>query len=737
MTAAALSWFPTPAPEHSACGLQLTRADILHLTGISAKTFERKTQQPGVIAVTPSGNGRNGKPIRRYLVASLPADLRDKVLDAYHARPKPVAVLDGKALRKAQAAAPLFSQGQFAAQEQLTAERAGHGGGPALLAELSPRDRKRAESRHAAILPLLEYELPGRRMVYSALRLQDDTAVTTKDLLARYLAETVKVEGKPVSPRTLWNWVKLWRQGGDAALGRKPRKDRGTSNFFTRYPAAARLVESEWLKPSASFTRAQNALYRDQALLRIPDAELPDLKTVTRYLKALPKPAALLARHGQKAWHDKCAPHVTRKYTDIPANGVWVSDHMIHDVEVRNDCFAGVAIDAPMRIRFTAIMDMRSRKFVGYCWAAEGDSRSIAAALRNAVARYGPPELFYCDNGKDFKKAAKGTQRLRLTPEQKQEAYRFLEATGALQQLGIPVQFCRPYSAQSKNIERGFGTMHGDFDAMLPHYTTGNAYTRPDQTILAGAEHRRLLKFGLGAASKLVPASQFIRLAQTWVEQVYNAQHAHTGKGMDGRTPNAVFDELYPPAQRRTANPEILATLLYERRKALVRKTAVTIDGERYAPAVADHETYGRFYQLNDRSVTLAFDPLDPVEAVAIDDQGNRYRLERERQTEHPAGSLTAQAPETAALIAATLQTRSRLLSATAGTVKRIHKSVAEAGHKTDLQHLAELAAQTNPVDESLISQRLIRQNTRPSEDARAPKSSHDIAAEFLGELLA
>ena len=229
------------------------------------------------------------------------------------------------------------------------------------------------------------------------------------------------------------------------------------------------------------------------------------------------------------------------------------------------------------------------------------------------------------------------------------------------------MQFCKPYSAQSKNIERGFGTMHSNFDAHLPHYTTGNAYTRPDQTILAGAEHRRLLKHGLGAASKLIPASQFIQLARTWVEQIYNAQHHHSGRGMDGRTPNQVFDELYPLAQRRTANPEILATLLYERRKALVRKTAVTIDGERYAPAVADHATYGRFYQLNDRSVTLAFDPLDPTEALAIDEQGNRYRLERERLTEHPTGSLTETAPQTAAQIAATLQTRSRLLSATRG----------------------------------------------------------------------
>ena len=300
---AALSWFPvSPQAGEPPCNLlKLTKEDICHLAGITARTFERrvKDQQDGVVSIELPQRSRNGRTVRKFVVATLPADLRAKVTEAYHARPRPVAVEETKPARKAHEVAPLFT----GVNEQAEPDR---GVSPALLAELSPKARKQAEARRNAILPLIEFDLPGRRVVYSALKLQDGRAVTTKELLSQYLAETLKVEGKRVSRGTLWNWLRAWSKGGDAALGRKPRADRGSSNFFTRYPAAARLVESEWLKPAASFTRAQNAIYRDQQLLQIPDAELPDLKTVTRYLKALPAPAALLARHGQKAWHDKC-----------------------------------------------------------------------------------------------------------------------------------------------------------------------------------------------------------------------------------------------------------------------------------------------------------------------------------------------------------------------------------------------------------------------------------------------
>jgi putative transposase len=53
---------------------------------------------------------------------------------------------------------------------------------------------------------------------------------------------------------------------------------------------------------------------------------------------------------------------------------------------------------------------------------------------------------------------------------------------GMLYRLGIEVQHCIKYHPQSKHIESFFRTLHMRFDSLFAHYTTGNAYARPDET---------------------------------------------------------------------------------------------------------------------------------------------------------------------------------------------------------------------------------------------------------------
>jgi hypothetical protein len=587
-----------------------------------------------------------------------------------------------------------------------------------------------AQARFEAIEPILTFD----RVKYSALRLSDGRAVTTGDLMVEYIAATRTVAGKRVSKRTLWRWVSQFRAGSMPALTRKTRVDQGTSKFFTRYSAAAVLVAAEYHKPYSTCQRAYDALVRDRELLQIPEAELPSYTTVRNFLDSLPEPMKILGREGLRRYNERCAPHLQRRYTDIDVNELWVADHQIHDTEVRNDCMTGAAMDAPIRLQLTCIMCMRSRKIVGYCFTVNGDWRSIATALRRACEQYGPCKVFYADNGADFKKAAAGASRIsRPSREEIQAAADELMRTGPLQQLGIAVQHCVPYSPQSKPIERLFGTVHGGLDAIMPGFLTGNAYNRPDQAILAGAEHRKLMKMNLGAASTLMPASYFIKLAETWIEKKYNAGHHHRGRGMNGHTPNEIFDEGYPLSNRRSADPDVLAMLLHERRTCLVRRTAVTIDGMRYMPLQSSPESWVAIHNANETQIAVAYDPLDPTTVIALDARGCRMAtLVAERLVEHPG--LEKGSRENAAQISDMMSTRRRLLSATAGTVKQIHRSVALAGHKTDLEHLAALAGLDVPVDE-LVSQRAVRAQTRASDTATAPPSSFDIAAEIIGDL--
>ena len=84
----------------------------------------------------------------------------------------------------------------------------------------------------------------------------------------------------------------------------------------------------------------------------------------------------------------------------------------------------------------TAIIDFRSRYVVGYAWAWEGSSASIATALRHAVLQHGPCELIYFDNGKDFCKVAKGAVPGYVQPNDidgwAEREMRSIESTGVL-----------------------------------------------------------------------------------------------------------------------------------------------------------------------------------------------------------------------------------------------------------------------------------------------------------------
>jgi putative transposase len=707
----ALAAFPMSPIAPAATGTWMTKQQICTLTGCSPRSIERYAQQ-GALSRTTQQRGRNGKILREFMVEELPGELRVKIAAAQ--QPRPVAV----AKRDIHEVAPLFAR----------QEPDGPGEGMP-QAPLSPKELRLIELRFELVELLLSYS--ENRDRYKSLRLANQTPVTTMQSFAAYLAETRTVNGKKVDWRTLFRWLKRYRQGGKPALARKPNANRGQSSFFKRYPAAAELAKATWLVPAAPADRAYRAILRNQDRLGIPDAELPSYATVRRYLDKIPQPIKVLAREGQRRWNETAAPHLTRDYTTVRPGTIYTSDHMIHDVEVRNDCFVNVAQDAPMRLRFTCIMDLSSRKIVGYAWTADGDSLSIATALRRAVERYGVPDVFYCDNGSDYKKLAKGALHTRPTPEQIGAASAKLEHCGALQQLGIKVQMCLPYRPQGKNIERAFRTVHMRLDSIFRDYLTGSPATRPDAAVLIGTEHRRLQKMGLAQHSRLMPASYFIRLAETYIEQQYNAAHEHNGQGMKGRTPNEVFEAGNPPARRRMADAAVLSMLLFDRKTAIARRGEVTLNKQQYVPISIQDKA--ALHLANRESVVVAFDPNDPSLAFALDQHGRSLcALAPKQLSAHPLQPTA----ETALQIAQISQERGRLLKSSAIVIATSHERSALAGHTTELQHLAQLAAVTAPADADLISQKQVRRATRPSDDAHAPASSFDIAAEIM-EMLA
>lgn len=678
----------------------ISAEEAMRRTGRSDRWL-RELANSGAVQSRETGVlGRNGRPLRQYLASSLPKLASE-----------PAAALpdtgDVSSAKAASPAAPLAGLGRPIATGDAT-DRA---------ALILPADQETASRRLEIIQPVLEFE--SRREVFADLRLADGTPVTSASRLIRYQSETTGV-----AVRTIKDWLSRWRRGGRPALADRPRSNKGRSRWFEDHPEAKFIAGAAYLDAAQSKFAAWDAVCRWCKERRVAP---PTYETVRAWLETndVPAPLKVWAREGDRRLNERMLPHLTRGYTDVVANSIWISDHMIHDQIVYNDIFHGDRFKQGVRLRFTCIIDFRSRRVLGYSWTLDGSSRSIASALRMAIERYGPCLVFYVDNGEDYKRVARGADYAwtRERNEQCVSDAKWLEGLGVLQRLGISVQHCLKYHPQSKHIERFFRTLHMRLDAICPNYTTGSAYTRPERTAVAAAEHAKLARIGRAEASRLMPSSEFIAMGVEWLETDYNTLHGHRGRGMDGRTPAAVFDEGYPPESRRIPDLSHLDHLFWESHERQVRRGRLVTPGVSWVPA--DESSTHALYFAGESKVFVHLDPHNRDRALVTDAEGRAIARVRPE-------TYTPQSPEAQQAIADSMSQRRRLRNATADTVREIQRRAVESGYvsaATDLRQRAGLSAAVRSVLTPPPPK------PKPSDDARAPATAADIAADFWRQM--
>ena len=485
-----------------------------------------------------------------------------------------------------------------------------------------PEAQKQAQQRLDILAPVLDFsENPHR---YARLQLSDGRFVTSAERMIEFAAAQFNQ-----SPRTLKRWLARYRAAGFAALADRIRSDKNTSRWFERHHDARVFAAYLYLVERVSVTFVCEQLEYEAEMLGID--ELPSRETVRVFLQQSISPAMkALARQGQRSYRERMAPYLKRGYTDIYANQVWVGDHGIQDVEIQNDVFEEVPVGTPGRLRCSAFVDYRSRK-AWATWAWEGSSRSIAATLVRGMLEVGPPEHIYVDNGKDYKKVARGAQQgsehSEIRDDEKapagwwEQEYSSIERTGLLARLGISVTHCIPRHPQSKHVERFFRTLHERFDAAHHTYTSGSPFTRPDSTEAAMMHHRWLMRKGRVAESTHPTASRFILGCLGWIDQYNNTPHS--GEGMDGRTPNQVFEEERNPNQKPAPETKDLALLMCDFARRKVTECAVRIQNYRYTPRPEDRMAWAAMHEANETEVLVGYNSTDPEFAVALTIDGH------------------------------------------------------------------------------------------------------------------
>jgi putative transposase len=565
---------------------------------------------------------------------------------------------------------------------------------------LSSAEEAQAASRLAIIQPLIDFELDQGMVARSqlhldlGLRLPDGRPVNNSTRMVKYLAHT-----HALGRSTIWNWYKAYREDGKFGLVRDERSDKGKSRFFESHPKAAAVAAAMYLEQKKRGIKGiHRLLVTERKAFHFSEAELPSYDALRNWLQTTPvlTPAMrIMARDGLREYENRVAPYMSRKYVDIFANQIWVSDHKICDAEVQNDCFLGLPFGTPLRMRFTGIMDMRSRKIVGFAFAVEGSSMSILTAMRPALLSYGPPRSFYVDNGGDFRKVGRDICPL----------------------VGIAPQFCQRYHGQSKPIERQWRTMKDNLEVLFATYTGGKPEMRPDSTTVEMTRHRKLLAIGAPQLSNHPTASYFIRMAAAWIDQ-YN-DTPHTGRGMDGRSPNDIFWAYPDPEQRPPLQPVDLVKTYVERCQRKIRECSITLENRRYIGA--DGVAARVLHDLAEEDVICTYDPNDGDNVAVLDMQNNFLCWAKpETLLPHSADAKLA--------IAAGVAQRRQLRNQTQDAIGEVQRLASASGARTELEIL-EQAARAVPIDpRQFVSQRATRLLRGGDNTAVAPLSAAEIA---------
>ena len=344
-----------------------------------------------------------------------------------------------------------------------------------------------------------------------------------------------------ITRRTLERWLARYRDQGLLGLVDM----RGGGRFFGELisPDAFELFKAMYLTQQRLSVKTcwQNIHFVNKD--RGKGWKVPALHFMYRYIKSrIPLGVQILHREGLAAYEAKCAPYVEIDPDSIEPGQVWVGDHSQFNCWIRHR-------GRWVRPWITCWEDMRSRLIVGYCISTSPNQTTILLAAKRGLEKYGPPDSAKIDNGRDYDsecwtgitKAKRRVLRAGYIDEQ--------IVAGIYAMMGVGVSFAIKYHPQSKPIERLFDTLDCQFTKTVPTYCGKDSDRKPDYL-------NDLLK-SEKAISEAYNLESFTEIAGQYIE-VYN-NSAHTGKGMEGRTPTEVFTSR---SSRRVMTEGVLELLL-------------------------------------------------------------------------------------------------------------------------------------------------------------------------------
>jgi putative transposase len=379
-----------------------------------------------------------------------------------------------------------------------------------------------------------------------------------------------------VSQRSIYNWTAMvaGAQRHDWAAYLVPQYA-GTTG-----PRAACDDDAwEWLR--SAYLRASRPTF-DQCWRDLEKVaaqrgwRLPSARTMRRRIDALDPVLVTFKREGEDA-AARMFPAQRRDRSMLHALQ-WVNaDGHRFDVFVK---WPDGTVARPMVVFF---QDLFSGKMLSWRVAQAETGDSFRLAFADLVDRWGIPEAVTIDNTlAAANKTMSGGLKRRFRFKVREE-----EPLGIFANLGVQVHWARPFSGQSKPIERAFGDFARD---IARHPAFAGAYT-------GNSPDAKPHDYG----TKAVKLAEFVSVLEAGIAE-HNAREGRTARNCKGGSFDQAFAASYAEAPIRVATEDQRRVLMLAAEEVRVRRDGtIHLLGNRY-----HHKLLSRAIG---RPVVIRFDP--------------------------------------------------------------------------------------------------------------------------------